>query len=62
MKTDGIMVAAAFAGMFTVCFESLCSCFGSKRNDGSEDPVLANHSNYCKFFFLEGIITARFCW
>ncbi|KAL6903659.1 hypothetical protein ACP4OV_004472 [Aristida adscensionis] len=31
--------------MFILCFESLCPCFGSKRNDGSEDPVLGRHSN-----------------
>ncbi|KAK3142147.1 hypothetical protein QOZ80_4BG0342890 [Eleusine coracana subsp. coracana] len=40
------MVAATTSGMFTLCFESLCPCFGSKREDGSEDPVLARHSNY----------------
>ncbi|CAL5016066.1 unnamed protein product [Urochloa decumbens] len=39
------MVVATTAGMFLVCFESLCPCFGSKRKDGSEDHVLAGHSN-----------------
>ncbi|XP_039774938.1 calmodulin-binding receptor-like cytoplasmic kinase 3 isoform X2 [Panicum virgatum] len=39
------MVVATTAGMFLVCFESLCTCFGSKRKDGSEDHVLAGHSN-----------------
>lgn len=39
------MVAATTAGMFLVCFESLCPCFRSKRKDGSEDHVLAEHSN-----------------
>ncbi|WVZ86307.1 hypothetical protein U9M48_033108 [Paspalum notatum var. saurae] len=39
------MVAATAAGMFLVCFESLCPCFGSRRMDGSEDHVLANHSD-----------------
>ncbi|XP_062184699.1 calmodulin-binding receptor-like cytoplasmic kinase 3 [Phragmites australis] len=39
------MVAATPAGMFIVCFESLCPCFGSKRKDGSEDPVLGTHSS-----------------
>ncbi|ONM16107.1 Calmodulin-binding receptor-like cytoplasmic kinase 3 [Zea mays] len=39
------MVAATTAGMFLVCFESLCPCFGSKSKDGSEDHVLAEYSN-----------------
>ncbi|KAL6651001.1 hypothetical protein ACP70R_009926 [Stipagrostis hirtigluma subsp. patula] len=39
------MVAATTAGMFIVCFESLCPCFGSRGKDGSEDPVLGRHSN-----------------
>ncbi|XP_062226098.1 calmodulin-binding receptor-like cytoplasmic kinase 3 [Phragmites australis] len=39
------MVAATTAAMFIVCYESLCPCFGSKRKDGSEDPVLERHSN-----------------
>ncbi|CAN6235547.1 unnamed protein product [Urochloa humidicola] len=39
------MVVATTTGMFLVCFESLCPCFGSKRKDGSEDHVLAGHSN-----------------
>ncbi|KAJ1271774.1 hypothetical protein BS78_06G151700 [Paspalum vaginatum] len=39
------MVAATTAGMFLVCFESMCPCFGSRRKDGSEDHVLANHSD-----------------
>jgi hypothetical protein len=42
------MVAATTAGMFLVCFESLCPCFGSKSKDGSEDHVLAEYSNSCK--------------
>ncbi|KAF8702945.1 hypothetical protein HU200_032449 [Digitaria exilis] len=39
------MVVATTTGMFLVCFESLCPCFGSRRKDGSEDHVLAGHSN-----------------
>ncbi|OEL21854.1 Calmodulin-binding receptor-like cytoplasmic kinase 3 [Dichanthelium oligosanthes] len=39
------MIVATTAGMFLVCFESLCPCFGSKRKDGSEDHVLTGHSN-----------------
>lgn len=39
------MVVATTAGMFLVCFESLCTCFGSKRKDGSEVHVLAGHSD-----------------
>lgn len=39
------MVVATTAGMFLVCFESFCPCFGSRRKDGSEDHVLADHSN-----------------
>ncbi|KAG8082584.1 hypothetical protein GUJ93_ZPchr0014g47307 [Zizania palustris] len=31
-------------GMFLVCFDALCPCFGSKR-DGSEDPVLGRDAN-----------------
>ncbi|KAM0853780.1 hypothetical protein ACQ4PT_050849 [Festuca glaucescens] len=31
--------------MFLVCFDALCPCFGSKRNDGSEDPVLSKETN-----------------
>jgi hypothetical protein len=39
------VVVATTAGMFLVCFESLCPCFGSKAKDGSEDHVLSGHSN-----------------
>lgn len=39
------MVATTTTGMFLVCFDALCPCFGSKRKDGSEDPVLARDAN-----------------
>uniref|UniRef100_A0ACD5UTC2 Uncharacterized protein n=1 Tax=Avena sativa TaxID=4498 RepID=A0ACD5UTC2_AVESA len=39
------MVATTTTGMFLVCFDALCPCFGSKRNDGSEDPVLSKDGN-----------------
>ncbi|RLM74838.1 calmodulin-binding receptor-like cytoplasmic kinase 3 [Panicum miliaceum] len=45
LKTGSGMVVATTAGMFLGCFESLCPCFGSKMKDGSEDHVLAGHSN-----------------
>jgi len=48
------MVVATTGGMFLVCFESLCTCFGSKRKDGSEDHVLAGHSNSCKLKMTSG--------
>ncbi|XP_006652481.1 calmodulin-binding receptor-like cytoplasmic kinase 3 [Oryza brachyantha] len=31
--------------MFLVCFDALCPCFGSRRKDGSEDPVLGRDAN-----------------
>jgi hypothetical protein len=31
--------------MFLVCFEAMCPCFGSRRKDGSEDPVLGRDGN-----------------
>jgi hypothetical protein len=34
--------------MFLVCFEAMCPCFGSRRKDGSEDPVLGRDGNSCK--------------
>ncbi|KAM0869788.1 hypothetical protein ACQ4PT_040433 [Festuca glaucescens] len=39
------MVTTTTTGMFLVCFDALCPCFGSKRNDGSEDPVLSKETN-----------------
>ncbi|XP_047062373.1 calmodulin-binding receptor-like cytoplasmic kinase 3 [Lolium rigidum] len=39
------MVTTTTAGMFLVCFDALCPCFGSKKNDGSEDPVLSKETN-----------------
>ncbi|KAM0853779.1 hypothetical protein ACQ4PT_050849 [Festuca glaucescens] len=39
------MVTTTITGMFLVCFDALCPCFGSKRNDGSEDPVLSKETN-----------------
>ncbi|KAK1684096.1 hypothetical protein QYE76_044944 [Lolium multiflorum] len=39
------MVTTTTTGMFLVCFDALCPCFGSKKNDGSEDPVLSKETN-----------------
>lgn len=39
------MVTTTTTGMFLVCFDALCPCFGTKRNDGSEDPVLPKDGN-----------------
>ncbi|CAM0903929.1 unnamed protein product [Alopecurus aequalis] len=49
------MVATTTTGMFLVCFEALCPCFGSKRNDGSEDPVLAKDVNSSSSFELRSL-------
>ncbi|KAF8704205.1 hypothetical protein HU200_031702 [Digitaria exilis] len=55
MEKGSTMVVATTTGMFLVCFESLCPCFGSRRKDGSEDHVLAGHSNSCKLKMTSGI-------
>lgn len=49
LETDNVMVATTTTGMFLVCFDALCPCFGSKRKDGSEDPVLARGATSCKW-------------
>ncbi|AQK44634.1 calmodulin-binding receptor-like cytoplasmic kinase 3 isoform X1 [Zea mays] len=49
------MVAATIAGMFLVCFESLCTCFGTKRKDESEDHVLAEHSNSLSSYQMRSV-------
>lgn len=49
------MVATTTTGMFLVCFDALCPCFGSKRKDGSEDPVLARGATSSSSFELRSI-------
>jgi len=39
------MVATTATEMFLLCFDAMCPCFGSKKKDGSEDPVLARDGN-----------------
>ncbi|KQJ83428.1 hypothetical protein BRADI_5g14880v3 [Brachypodium distachyon] len=41
--------------MFLLCFDALCPCFGSKRKDGSEDPVLARGATSSSSFELRSI-------
>ncbi|KQJ83427.1 calmodulin-binding receptor-like cytoplasmic kinase 3 isoform X2 [Brachypodium distachyon] len=49
------MVATTTTGMFLLCFDALCPCFGSKRKDGSEDPVLARGATSSSSFELRSI-------